>query len=164
MILESVDDPKFLSTIEGWLNREREVLVLVEYPRAAGAKSFEFFSSNSDLAERVRELSPKTRLTAYQNQPLPIRGRVDEVFISKCLREIDDGWEYLLVGLAPRSAGGQRWFHHEAGTTHQELKDALIRLRGDFVAVGRYPHSDPHGVESITAFVPDDSANARPGA
>src|SRR5262245_52465618 len=45
----STTDEKFLATLKSWFGSQREILVLIRYPYAAGATNFEFFSSFQSL-------------------------------------------------------------------------------------------------------------------
>ena len=163
MSLISANDVEFLGPIENWIRGEKEILVQIEFSRAGGNRSFEFFSSLADLIKRLRNLRPSTRITAYQQPQLSIRGAVDDEFIAECLRRIPDGSEFLVVELVPRSVDDFSWFHHEAGTSHLELTDALGSSRGKQVAVGEYPHLSADRQTSITAYVPDTSGKVRSG-
>src|ERR1700751_3128475 len=49
--LPSTTDKKFLNALESWLRDRSEIMILVRYSRAAGNKSFEFFTSFAALRE-----------------------------------------------------------------------------------------------------------------
>jgi hypothetical protein len=162
--LTSSTDRTFLSTLEYWLGIQPEILVLIRYSHAAGHKSFELFSSPAALFERLRQLPPRTAVTAFRQPQLPLRGIVDDGFIESCLRSIPEGSEFLVMETAPRTYRRVTFFHHEAGETHTELREALEDSRGNPVAVGLYPpwlEDDPDVVASI---VPDQDGEVRPGA
>jgi hypothetical protein len=53
-ILPSTTDNKFLKTLEDWLRGQQEIMILIRYSRAAGSKSFEFFTSFAALREVLR--------------------------------------------------------------------------------------------------------------
>ena len=111
----STSDKQFLTTLEEWLCNQAEILVLIRFSRAAGNKSFEFFTSFGEFLERIRQLEPEACVTAFKRPKLPIRGVVNEEFICGCLAQIPDGSEFLVVETAPRTADRASWFHHEAG-------------------------------------------------
>jgi hypothetical protein len=157
------NDADFLQPIANRLCQGKEVLVLIEYSRAAGSKSFEFMNSIGAFTERLAQLTPASRVTAFTQSQLPLRGCVDDRFIEDCLRQIDEGSEFLVVETAPRNAGSVTWFHDEAGTSHQELMDALEDSRGRTVAAGSYPQVVTDGVSSVTAYVADGSGNVQVG-
>jgi len=161
--LTSTTDKEFLRTVNEWLFSRPEVLMLVRYSRAAGDKSFEFFTSFERLRGRLEELTPETSVTVFRERQLPLRGCVDDEFIGKCLNSVQAGLEFLVVETAPRTAGNESWFHHEAGESHEELREVLDGLRGQPVAVGEYPPWLERSLNVISAYVPeeDGSVSAR---
>ena len=163
MSFSTISETQFLQAVENRLFQDNEILVLIEYSRAAGSKSFEFMTSVAAFNERLGQLKPGTRVTVFMRSQLPLRGCVDDHFIENCLRQIRDGSEFVVIETAPRNAGNVSWFHHEAGTSHQELTDALEDSRGRTVAVGSYPQAVSDGISSITAYVPDRSGNVQIG-
>ena|SRR5438270_9223868 len=156
--MESISsgDRRFLETIELWLQVRPEILVLIRYSRAGGSKSFEFFSSIETLAERTCQLPPQTSLIAFRQPQLPLRGVVDENFISNCVRNIKDGSEFLVVETVQLSSSGMSWLYHTAGESHNQLRKDLEALRGRSVAAGEYPPWLQEGADTISAVVPDE--------
>jgi hypothetical protein len=163
MHLRAANEPDFLQAIAERLSQNDEIFVLIEYSRAAGNKSFEFMRSMTALTERLGQLTPATRITVFMRPQLPLRGCVDNQFIEYCLQQIRDGSEFLVVETEPRNVGDVSWLHHEAGISHQELKDALEDSRGRAVAAGGYPQAVSDGISTITAYVPDSSGNVQMG-
>lgn len=151
----STADSKFLSTIESWLQSQSEILILIRYSHAAGGKDFEFFFSFAAFAERLRRLPPLTSITAFREHQLPFRSIVDDDFVAKCLDNIPDKTEFLLLETDPQTTGGHSWFHHIAGESHAELRRDLQESFGRRVAVGTYPQFWEEGPEVISAIVPD---------
>jgi hypothetical protein len=162
-VLTSTTDIEFLRTLEDWLSSESEVLILIRYSRAAGSKSFEFFTAFARLGERLAGLKTETCVTAFRKAQLPLRGFVDEEFIAKCLSFIPADSEFLVLETVPRAAGKQSWFHHEAGETHDELRQALEGLRGKPVAVGQYPPWLEDSPDLISGYVPNRDGIVRLG-
>ena len=156
-------DKAFINTLERWLYNKREILVLIRYSGAAGAKSFEFFSSFATLMERLGELPPRTSIIAFRQLQLPLRGIVNDEFISKCLSRIPDGSEFLVLETASRKAGQTSWFHEAAGETHSELREALEDSRGSWVAVGPYPPWQEDSADVVSGVVPDEHGIVKPG-
>jgi hypothetical protein len=162
-ILPSTTDNKFLKTLEDWLRGQEEIMILVRYSRAAGSKSFEFFTSFAALRERLARLNAETSVTAFRKPQLPLRGRVDDEFIGKCLSSIPAGSEFLVLETDPRMAV-QQWFsRYEAGESHDELRQVLEGLRGRLVAVGEYPQWLKDGPDLISAFVPHQDGTVKAG-
>jgi len=163
MGLRAVNEAGFLQAIANRLLQDSEILVLIEYSRAAGSKSFEFMTSITALTERLGQLTPATRVTVFMRPQLPLRGCVDDQFIEGCLSRIPDGSEFLVVETERTNAGAASWFHYEAGVSHQELKDTLEGSRGRAVAAGIYPRPISDETWAITAYVPDRSGNIQMG-
>ena len=164
MRLTASTDTEFLSTIEHWLRSQSEVLVLIRYSHAAGKKSFEFFSSPPALFERLRRLPPLTAVTVFRQPQLALRGIVDDGFIESCLFTIPEGSEFVVIETVPRTYGRTSSFHHDAGETHAELREALEDSRGKPVAVGLYPTCLEDGLDVVASIVPDEDGVARLGA
>ncbi len=156
-------DAKFLGTLELWLRTQREILVLIRYSAAGGAKDFEFFSSFQSLTDRVRCLPPLTCVIAFRQPQLLLRGIVDDEFIGRCLSSIPDGSEYLVVEATRRVYGPQSWFHYGAGVSHAELREELVESRGLPVAVGLYPPWLEDTDDVISAVVPDEHGAVKSG-
>jgi hypothetical protein len=155
-------DAAFLETLASWLEAQPEILVLFRYSHAAGSRDFEFYSSFQVLADRIKALAPLTSVIAFSQPQLPVRGVVDEAFIERCLREIPDGAEYLIVETTLRVYGRVSWFHHNAGESHACLREDLQDCLGAPVAVGLHPPLDDTDV-TISAVVPDQDGVARSG-
>jgi hypothetical protein len=159
----SATDPQFLGTLESWLRRLPEILILIRYSRAAGSKDFEFFSSFEALWNRIRQLPPDTSIIAFRQPQLPLRGVVDEDFVASCLIGVPDSLEFLVLETARRAYGEKSWFHWMAGETHAELREALEGSRGAPVAVGPYPPWIADSDDVISAIVPDENGIVRVG-
>jgi len=159
----STTDKGFLRTVENWLHLQTEVLLLIRYSRAAGSKSFEFFTSFNHLRERLEALPPQTSVTVFRERQLPLRGCVDDELIGKCLNSVQDGSEFLVVETVLTTAGNQSWFHHAAGESLEELRDALEGLRGKSVAVGEYPPWLEESLNVISAYVPKQDGRVTAG-
>jgi len=156
-------DEDFLSTLQGLLGGQPEILVLIRFSRAAGSKSFEFFSAFAALSERLRGLPPQTSVIAFRTPQLPLRGVVGNEFIVRCLNEIAEGTEYLVVGTDKSTSCGEASFYHWAGVSHAELRECLQNLRGKQVAVGLYPPWLAQSGDVISAIVPGEHGVASPG-
>jgi hypothetical protein len=154
----------FLSAVEPWFGAKPEILLLIRYPNAGGARDIELISTLDEFRARVANLAPKTSVTAFRDHTLPHRGTVDDAFIAHCLRAIPDGAEYVIAETKPRVAGSHSWIHYETGTSHKELLESLEEERGESVLAGEYPPwlKDMEGV--VTAYVPDSDGIVRPGA
>jgi len=139
MTYAATTDPAFLQTLETWLQEQPEILVLFRYSYAAGSRDYEFFTSFQALAERLRQLAPRTSVIAFRKPQLPLRGIVDDEFISNCLTSIPEATEYLVVETIRRTYGQASWFHHDSGLTYKELQADLEESRGFPVAAGLHP-------------------------
>lgn len=161
--LLSTADKKFLKTLQVWLRNQREIMILVRYSRAAGKKSFEFYSHFDVLRQRLARLEPETSVIAFRMRQLSLRGYVDEEFIDRCLSSIAESSEFLALETDPRLATQQWLFHHDAGTSHAELRQALEELRGRQVAVGEYPSWLKDTADVISAYVPSQDGTVKAG-
>ena len=156
MSYSSTTDQRFLAVLQEWIQGQREILILIRFSRAAGSKSFEFFSAREILFERLQGLPPGTCITAFRQPQLLLRGVVNEQFITTCLDNIPDGSEFLVKETGLRTAGCASWFHHTNGESHTALREELEDSRGLHVAVGRYPPWLVDTDDVISAVVPDE--------
>jgi hypothetical protein len=156
-------DPMFVSTLEIWFRTQSEILALIRFRCGAGNVSFELFRSFEALSERIGKLPPGACITAFKRHQLPLRGVVDDDFITKSLAGIPDGEEYVMVETVLTVAGKLSWFHHGSGVSHAELLDDLHGSRGVPVAVGLYPPLREDSDDVIDAVVPDPDGIVRAG-
>jgi hypothetical protein len=161
--LPSTTDKKFLKSLEDWLRGQSEIMILIRNSRAAGSKSFEFFTSFAALRERLAHLKAETSVTAFRKLQLPLRGCVNDEFISKCLSCIPVGSEFLVLEIDPRMAKQQWLFHQEAGESSHELQQVLEGLQGRLVAVGECPQWLIDGPDVISAYVPNQDGTVKAG-
>ncbi len=117
MPYSSSTDPAFLATLERWLGENAEILVVFRPPNTAGGKEFEFFTSFSTLAMCLADLSGRTWIDAWRQPQLPMRGIVDDQFISSCLARIPGGTEYLVVETEPRTYDYGSWIGRWAASS-----------------------------------------------
>lgn len=164
MPARSVEDPEFRRAVVNALARNGEVLALFRFHAAAGSRSLELFVSLDDLDSRVSELPPKTSVIVFVKPQIPLRGTVDEQFVSTALRSLADGTGWLLVCLEKTFAGGQSWFHDCPGRSQEELEQELReQCWGQAVAIGREPDWSTDSDTVFSAVTPDDDGIARPG-
>jgi hypothetical protein len=161
--LPSTTDKKFLNSLEDWLRSQSEIMILIRDSRAAGSKSFEFFTSFATLRERLVRLKAETSVTAFRKPQLALRGRVDDEFIGRSLSSIPAGSEFLVLETDPRMATQQWLFHHDAGESQDELQQVLEGLRGRLVAVGEYPQWLEDDPDVISAYVPNRDGTVKAG-
>jgi hypothetical protein len=128
----------FLERVAGWIQRSGEVLVILRYLRAAGAKDFALCRTRDDFEALVEALPTGTDIEVFRDPQLPLRGVVDAAFISSALDAIPEGQEYLVVTMevGPDSRMS-RWGY--IGFSHPELRESLEELRGAEVALGVCP-------------------------
>ncbi len=156
-------DPEFVAKLVRWFDTNPEVLVLFRFRRAAGSRSYEFYSSPAALSERIRGLPEGTAVSLFSGPQLPIRGIVDDAFVTRCLDAIPEGAEYLVVETMASIAGTMSWFSNGSGESHVELRDDLESSRGKPVAVGVHPPWPGDLEDPLSAVVPDGDGVVRRG-
>jgi hypothetical protein len=159
----STNDAPFRARTAHWIAERQEVLVLIRYSHSAGAKDFEFFGSVEAFDARLRDLPPRTCVTVFGEQQLPLRGRVNDAFIDQALALVPDGTEYVVVGLEQVRAGVCASYPHTSGETSVELREDLRESRGKLVAVGPYPPWLEDGEEVVSAVVPNPDGSITVG-
>ena len=127
-----------------------------------------FFSHAESFRAKLKGLAPDTNVIVWGDQQLPLRGKVDDVFIHRALEMIPEGAEYLILCLE-KTVHDYRphhyWeaFDHTSGETHEELGEALNEYRDRPVAVGLWPRWPEEDENTIEAYVPDHDGQIRPG-
>jgi hypothetical protein len=161
----STRDAIFQRTVETWLGERGEVSALIQYSAAAGNKGFEFFTSMPSFSSRMAELAPRTCVTVFGDQQLPVRGFIDDTFISALLAHVPDGAEYLVAGLEIKHYGKCSWPDFSSGEGREELRAYLADHRGDLVAAGVYPPWEA-GLDEcvIWAIAPDPDGSVVAGS
>jgi hypothetical protein len=163
MCLKSVAEKEFLQTLERWIDSQREVLVLIRYSRAAGDRSFEFYTSFASLQDRLRRLQAETCVTVFRNPQLQLRGIVDDEFIGQCLSTMVEGSEFAVVETVLTRTGQHAFFNYAAGESRDELRKDLEEMKGKSVAVGPYPPWQEESTEVISGYVPNENGEVRRG-
>ncbi|MCC9609071.1 hypothetical protein LOC68_07075 [Blastopirellula sp. JC732] len=167
MDLVPTTDATFLTTVARWIDADGEVFIVVRYPNQGGATSYEHFTTPTSFTDRLRDLRPATSVVILRGFHLPLRGVVDDVFISQAIEQIPDGTEWVVVGQTPVQYGTASWLPDTNGDTHVELEEAL-RDPGYFgkpVIAGLLPswwESDCDTI--ISAFVPNEDGSIEPAA
>src|SRR4051794_5113225 len=141
---------EFADRVASWIGRTGEVLVVLRYLRAAGAKDFALCRSRAEFEKIIELVAPGTDIEVFRNPQLPIRGIVTDDFIAECCAAIRDGDEYLLLTFArrPESAISRS---SNMGDTIAELREALEEHRGKQVAVGPLPDFNAPDHEDMTS-------------
>lgn len=158
----------FLTQVEQFIERHGEVLVLFRYARMAGAKDFMFFHDMLSFQSKLEGLAPHTNVIVYGERQLPLRGKVDDVFVQRALEVLPENVEYLLLCLE-KTVHDYRphhyWesFDYSAGETHAELREDLDEYRGRLVALGAWPPWPGGNEHTIEAYVPDQEGRISPG-
>lgn len=139
------------------------MLVLIRYRYGAGSRSYELFISFETLSQRIRTLPAGACVTAFKHPQLPLRGIVDDEFITRCLNTIPDGAEYIMTETVLTVAGKMSWFHHGTNDSHACLREDLEDSRGVPVAVGLHPDTLVKTDDIIHAVVPDEDGSVKAG-
>jgi hypothetical protein len=162
----SAFDSTFLSTVEQWIDAKGEVLAMIRFAYSAGAKSFEFYDSFSAFNIRLRQLPPSTCVIVFHDFQLQLRGCFCDEFLLKARAMMQEGHEFLLVGLEKVTIGVASWYENVVVQTLAEL-DEEFRERcqlGKKYAFGPYPPWLEDCDTVISAVVPDEHGVVKSGA
>lgn len=130
--------PQFLARVRDWIANQGEVLVVLRYLRAGGAKEFSLCQSMADFEQLIAGLPIGTDIEAFRDRQLPLRGIVDDDFISQASTLVGDGAEYLFATLATR-VGSIISKNDRLGDSHADLRADLEDFRDQAVAFGPVP-------------------------
>ena len=163
----STTDPAFLRTVSQWIQEDGEVFVVIRYPNMGGVRDYEFILVPEEFVRRVSHLRPSTSVVICRGEHLPLRGTVDESFITRALETIPDGDEWLIVSQTPLNHGVASRYPHAKGETHEDLESDLREdtFFGQPVCAGVVPPWWLDDSDVITsAFVPDADGSITPAA
>jgi hypothetical protein len=144
-----------MAEVEEILADVGELCCVIRFSHAAGNRSYEFFEDFEPFARRIRQLPPLTSVIVFRNRQFPIRGVVDEGFVTDATGSIDPEIAWTLVRTSSITMGSQSWFHHLDGSSLTELEEELRSTFcwGQPVALG--PEPDWHDLEAtFEAIVP----------
>ncbi len=143
--------PAFLERVATWISEAGEVLVILRYLRAGGAKDFALCRTRQEFESLVTSVRRGTDIEAFRHRQLPLRGVVDDSFIERAILMIPEGHEYLLV-TTETEPGSRISRFHELGGSHAELRESLAELMAAEVALGDCPdYCGPDGDGMISA-------------
>lgn len=157
-------ETSFASTLVAWLEERDEILIMLRYPFAGGARDYELHSSIVSIAKRLSEVPAQTSVIAFREPQLPLRGVVTPGFVNLVLATIPDGEEFLVVETTPTTMGLHSWYRNAGGQWHSELREELEGSMGKPVLLGRYPPWLEDGPDVISGYVPDSAGRISPGA
>jgi hypothetical protein len=141
----------FIETVMTWIRESGEVLVIMRYLRAAGAKDYGFARTEGDFLGLLDVLPVGTDIIVFRDKQLPLRGAVNEGFIDSAKSAISDGEEYLYVKMQTLTPDDIRAFG-EMGDTHNCMDEDLREHVGDEVAIGHCPpFIDPDNESMVSA-------------
>jgi hypothetical protein len=132
--------PEYLERVANWISKSGEVLVVLRYLRAAGAKDFALCRSRQEFAAVVDYVSIGTDIEVFKEPQLPLRGPVTEGFIERAVRMLQDGQEYLLISeeTIPSCRISQL---SRMGDSLHDLREDLQERMGRMVSLGICPDS-----------------------
>ena len=163
----STTDHDFLETARQWIEVEGEIMAITRYPNRGGSKDFDLENNFKLFNERLTRLEPSTSVIICKGTHLPLRGRVDEAFIRRALKEIPEGEEWLVLGSMPVECFGLWYEPNSIGDTRHELEEELRSetFFGQEVYAGILTAWwEPDHEAMISAYVPNPDGTITPAA
>ena len=140
--------PDFLRRAAEWIERTGEVLVILRYLRAAGAKDYALCRSREALEEIVNQVSVGTDIEVLRDRQLPLRGIVTKEFTRRALTEPTQGIEYLALSIETRP--GTRFSERALlSDSPEDLREFLDEMAGQEVAIGVCPDFNAADYEGL---------------
>jgi hypothetical protein len=140
MDIPDIRDPRLQATLQTWINETGELFVELYYPHSGGSGWFYLLMSPADVEHLIEQARDGALFFLLKQKQFPLRGVVDDAFISQAIATIPNGEDYLITDLAnypePVSFFGD-------GQTRKQLLADLHDLRGIRVGVGREPDTNP---------------------
>ena len=129
--------PAFLDRVAGWIAQTGEVLVVLRYLAAAGARDFVLCRSRAEFEALVAWAPTGTDIIAFGDRQLPLRGVVTDAFVAAAQDAVPAGREYLILTEDNRADAPVSAF--STFDDRENLLDALGHLAGREVAFGECP-------------------------
>ena len=131
-----LSDLSFQRDIATWIERQREVYVIVWYAQRAGMKRFILVRSIEQWAALTNEILTsglRGEVIVFKQPQLPIRGIADEKLLQRAMAEISDGEEWMLISSDDQDPNNTSCC---GGNTYQELKETWEEYRRRRIAIG----------------------------
>jgi len=161
---KSALDPTFLNMVKHWIELDGEVYAIFELVRAGGVKwHYVFTSTNQFLSVLTSPAlrSPSGVIDVYRHPQFPVRGWVDNAFVSRALSEIQDGQDWFLLSFDNEIEKGQTIGAY-GDRSHKALKQELQDNAGKYVMIGPDIHwpipPDDYQGDWISAEIGGDGA------
>lgn len=129
--------PSYLSTVRSWIKATGEVLVIMRYLRAAGAKDYAIVRSAEEFDRLVDVCPIGTDIIVFRDKMLPLRGVVDNTFVKHVQESLPEDMECLFVKMKPEKPGDPRCFGEFGYMRH--LNSDLEDMVGETIAIGGCP-------------------------
>ena len=142
--------PAYVSTVRNWIETTGEVLVIMRYLRAAGAKDYAIVTSAEEFHRLVDVCPIGTDIIVFRDRMLPMRGVVDHFFAKLVRESLPEDLEYLLVKMKPEKPDDPRCVGLCGYVRHfdSDLEDMV----GETIAIGECPNfSRPDNEGMISA-------------
>ena len=97
MKFESVYDEEFLENAKCWIREKGEVLVFIRFGFGAADHEYLIVNSFDKYLFLLNILPSRTDVTVFKHKQLPIRGIVNHDFVIKCLDDISEKTEWLII-------------------------------------------------------------------
>lgn len=139
---------EYRNTVSAWLRNAGELLVVLRYLRAAGAKDYALIRSDSEFDRLIHVCPVGTDIIVFRDPQLPVRGTVDAAFIDNAAAQIKEWGEYLFVVQKTNPIDDPRLIG-EMGDTTSSLNEDLREHMGENVAIGACPNFIAEDNESM---------------
>ncbi len=133
---DSATDPRFSEIVKDWIQQDGEVYVMLWFIKAAGAKGHYWVNSFEQFQSILASTKVPCSVDVYRHPQFPLRGFVDNEFISYAVTAIDDGDDWFLLVLEKH---GDWWKTLTEGqdNSHESLVEALTQHAwGKYVIIG----------------------------
>ncbi len=155
MFYPSIHSSSFQESCKKWIEEQGEILALFRFSHSAGDRDYEFFSDFSLLIKRIENSPPRTCVTVWGEPVLPMRGIVNDAFISNALISIPEDTAWLIVSLALTVMSKMSWHEHMEGEKLDHIKSEFPDFMNQRVAFGVHPKWSEHGGKEVSALVPE---------
>lgn len=148
-----INEPQVEQTIIAWFANQAELFVERYLPHSGGSGDFMIIRSITDFHHLTEQAQPDSVLFVSRQNMLPLRGIVDEGFITQAKTMLAEGPDFVVVKPAYYP---DRFTPIESGNTHAELQNILNCFIGQVVWVGpdfKFPNFYWEADDTVDAII-----------
>lgn len=159
--------PAFFAMVDEHLARNEFLVILIRYANCGGAKDYLTIRTRDEFDTLLKKLVPKTSITVFFESTFALKGKVNAELLKKVdvlfAKEYDDYEGLVIICLEPQNEDDDE--RNILFMQDLESINEWLRLHKDYrVLIGTMKFWHDNNKDFVTAYVPDNDGQIRPGA